>query len=122
VALYALQSTVAIKNALLDAPPFPIEQAVKRLGADLRTARLNRNLSVAEVAAKIGTGPRAVMDAEKGKVSSVVAVYMALLWTYGFLDQLAEVADPARDEEGKALASAGQRQRARSSDDLDNDF
>src|SRR5688572_1245063 len=113
---------MAIKNVLLDAPPFPIEQAAKRLGADLRTARLNRNLSVAEVAAKIGTGPRAVMDAEKGKVSTVVAVYMALLWAYGLLDQLAEVADPGRDAEGKALASAGQRQRARASDDLDNDF
>jgi len=113
---------MAIKNALLAALPFPIEQALKRLGSDLRTARLKRNLSVADVAAKIGTGPRAVMDAEKGKASTGAAVYVALLWVYGLLDQLADVADPARDEEGKALASADQRQRARSSDDLDNDF
>jgi len=113
---------MAKKTALLAAPPFPIQQALKRLGADLRTARLRRNLTITDVAAKIGTGPRAVMDAEKGKASAASAVYVALLWAYGLLDQLAEVADPARDREGKALASVDQRQRARSSDDLDNDF
>ena len=113
---------MAKKTILLAALPFAIEQALRRLGADLRTARLRRNLTITDVAAKIGTGPRAVMDAEKGKASTAGAVYAALLWAYGLLDQLGEVADPARDQEGKALASADERRRARSSDDLDNDF
>ena len=107
---------------LLAAPPFAVEQALKRLGADLRTARLRRNLTIEAVAGKIGTGRRAVMDAEKGKASTGAAVYTALLWTYGLLDQLADVADPARDREGQALASGDQRTRARSSGELDSDF
>ena len=37
------------------------------------------------MATRIGTGPRAVMDAEKGKSSTDVAIYLALLWVYGLL-------------------------------------
>jgi transcriptional regulator with XRE-family HTH domain len=99
-----------------------VEAALKRLGADLRAARLRRNLTIAVVAEKIGTGPRAVMDAEKGKASTGAVVFAALLWTYGLLDQLASVADPSGDTEGQALAQSGQRQRSRSATALDDDF
>ncbi|WP_029009860.1 helix-turn-helix domain-containing protein [Azospirillum halopraeferens] len=111
------------RNPLLTAPPYAVEQSLKRLGADLRTARLRRNLSVRDVAQKIGTGPRAVQDAEKGKPSTSAAVYAALLWTFDLLGQLDAVAAPDRDEEGKILASARDRQRARrSGGSLSDDF
>lgn len=110
------------RNTLLTAPPFAVEQALKRLGTDLRTARLRRNLTIAAVAEKIGTGRRAVMDAEKGKASTGAAVYTALLWAYGLLDQLTDVADPASDREGLALALGDQRSRARTAGDLDSNF
>ena len=58
------------KNPLLEAPPYPVEQALKRLGENLRLARTRRKLTIEEVAEKIGTGPRAVMDAEKGRPST----------------------------------------------------
>ena len=35
---------MAAKNQLLQAPPYPVEQALRRLSADLRTARIRRNL------------------------------------------------------------------------------
>lgn len=110
------------QNALTIAPPYPVEQAIKRLAADLRTARLRRNLTIENVARKIGTGPRAVMDAEKGKPSTAFVVYAGLLWTYGLLDQMDTVADPARDEAGQMLASADERSRAREKGKLDDDF
>ena len=113
---------MSARNPLLTAPPYPVEQALKRLGADLRTARLRRNLTIKEVAEKIGTGPRAVTDAEKGKPSTGVAVYVALLWAFDLLGQLSEVADPARDEEGQALALSRERSRARTTGELDDDF
>jgi hypothetical protein len=50
-----------------------------------------------------GTGPRAVSDAEQGKISTGVAVYAALLWTYDLLGPMDGLADPAPDEEGLAL-------------------
>ena len=111
------------KNKLLQAPPFAVEEAVKRLGVNLRTARLRRNLTIAEVADKIGTGPRAVMDAEKGKISTGIAVYTALLWVFNLLEQLSDVASPIKDDEGQTLALANERKRARHGrGDLDNDF
>lgn len=110
------------RNKLLTAPPYPVEQTLKRLGADLRTARLRRNLTIAEMAEKIGTGARAVADAEHGKASTGIAVYAALLWALGLLDQLAEVAAPERDEEGQTLALARERGRARPKAELNNDF
>ena len=110
------------RNLLIQAPPYPVEQAIKRLGANLRTARLRRNLTIGQVGEKIGTGPRAVTDAEKGKVSTGIAVYTALLWTYDLLGPMNELADPATDEEGLLLSRSKERVRARAKEGLDDDF
>lgn len=109
-------------NKLLTAVPYPVEQTLKQLGANLRIARLRRNLTIEEIAEKIGTGTRAVRDAEKGKPSTSVAVYIALLWVFDFLEKLHVVADPANDEEGQIFAIARERSRARPDKGTDNDF
>lgn len=113
---------MAPRNKLQTAPPFPVEQAVKRLGENLRTARVRRNLTIEDAAGRIGTGPRAVMDAEKGKASSGIVVYAALLWLYDLLSPLEDIADPSRDKEGLALEATKGRTRVRKSGGLDNDF
>jgi transcriptional regulator with XRE-family HTH domain len=109
-------------NALLEAQPYPIEQALTKLGRNLRTARLRRGLTINEAAEKIGTGPRAVSDAERGKPSTGIAVYTALLWLYDLLGAFEDLADPLKDEEGLALASRRDGVRARKGKGLDNDF
>ena len=109
-------------NQLLKAPPYPVEQALKRLGDNLRTARIRRNYTIEEVAEKIGTGRRAVMDAEKGKASTGVGVYTALLWVYDLLQPFDDLANPAKDEQGLTLASAKAKTRARKSAGLNNEF
>jgi len=111
------------RNPLLGATPYRVEQALKKLGADLKTARLRRNLTSEEAAQKIGTSRFTVADAEKGKPSTSVAVYAALLWAYGLVDRLADLADSTKDEEGMRLALAREPARARhSSGKLSNDF
>jgi transcriptional regulator with XRE-family HTH domain len=111
------------RNPLLGAPPYQVETALKKLGADLKTARLRRNLTAEEVAQKVGTTRFTIADAERGKPSTGVAVYAALLWAYGLIDRLAELADPGKDEEGTRLALAREPARARhSSGKLSNDF
>jgi transcriptional regulator with XRE-family HTH domain len=110
------------RNKLQQAPPFPVEQALKRLGENLRTARLRRNLTIEDAAERIGTGPRAVMEAEKGKPSTGIAVYTALLWLYDLLQPFEDLADPLKDKEGLSLQAAKEPRRARKSGALDNDF
>lgn len=110
------------RNALLAAPPYEIETSLKKLGSNLKTARLRRNLTTAEVAEKIGVSRFVVADAEKGKPSTGIAVYAALLWIYGLIDHLTDLADPARDQEGSALALSAERARARHRRKIHNDF
>lgn len=110
------------RNLLNIAPPYAVEHALKRLGRNLRTARLRRNLTIKKVAEKIGTGPRPVSDAEKGKPSTGAAVYIALLWVYNLLEPLDKIADPGLDEEGMAMLIRGKRSRARPTKSLDNNF
>jgi transcriptional regulator with XRE-family HTH domain len=110
------------RNTLLTAPPYSILQVLGRLGANLRTARLRRRLTIADVAQKIGVGVRAVSDAEKGKPSTSVAVYIALLWVFNLLNEVETLADPNNDKEGQALAFSREGLRARKGKGLDNDF
>jgi transcriptional regulator with XRE-family HTH domain len=102
-------------NELLQAPPLAVGQALRRLGQSLRTARLRRNITIQEVAQRIGTGVRAVMEAEKGKASTGIGIYVALLWVYELLSPLNEIANPTRDERGMMLAAAKASTRARKS-------
>jgi transcriptional regulator with XRE-family HTH domain len=113
---------MAARNPLLVSPPYAVEESLTRLGQRLRTARLRRNLTVADIGKKIGAGARAVGDAEKGKPSTSIAVYAALLWAFDLIGDLDAVADPSRDGEGVALAQRHTRRRARQTAGLDNDF
>lgn len=113
---------MAATNKLTAAPPYPVAQALTHLGANLRTARIRRKMTIADVANRLGTGPRAVMDAEKGKASTGIVVYASLLWLYDLLQPLEDLADPLKDKEGLALQSATERMRARRAGRLDNDF
>lgn len=113
---------MARKNKLIEAPPFEVEQTLKGLGENLRTARIRRNYTIEEVAERIGTGPRAVMDAERGRPATGMVVYAALLWLYGMLPALDSAADPSADEIGFALERAHRRVRVRKKQVADNDF
>jgi hypothetical protein len=110
------------KNALSTAPPYAVERALRRLGSNLRTARLRRNLTIEEVAGKISTGPRPISDAEKCKPCTGAVVYVALLWTYDLLGQMTGVADSAHDEVGLSMSSSRERERVRDDEEVDRDF
>ena len=110
------------RSPLLLAPPYAVERALKTLGANLKTARVRRNLSLQDIADKIGVGRHVVSDAEKGKPSTGIAIYAAILWALGLSEQLLDVADPDRDEEGKTLARSREPSRARSKKGLSDDF
>ncbi len=100
-------------NKLQLSPPYEVETCLKKLGRNLRMARKGRNLTIEDAAQRIGTGPRAVMDAEKGKSSTSIVVYAALFWLYDQLEEFKKAADSLND-----LQTSGGRRRKT----LDNDF
>jgi len=106
-------------NKLVQAPPYPVEKAIEHLGRNLKTARLRRRMTIAEAAARLGTGVRAIMMAERGSPSTSMATYVGLLWLYNLLDQLDDVANPMLDGRGLALLPKMKRVRH---EKIDNDF
>lgn len=104
--------------------PFAAAEVLRQLGANLRTARVRRNLSREEIAAKIGVGRWVVADAEKGKPTTGIGIYVSLLWAMQLEGQLGAIADPDRgDPEGLALSKIRERQNPRAArKPLDNDF
>jgi transcriptional regulator with XRE-family HTH domain len=110
------------RNTVHIAPPFALEQSLKKLGARLRTARLRRSLTLAEAGAKIGTGIRAVRDAENGRATASIGTYWALLWAYDLLGPAEDLADPVKDIEGSALETRRVRGGGGARKALDSDF
>lgn len=110
------------KNKLQNAPPFVVETAIKHVGANIKIARLRRNLTIQDLADKIGTGPRAISNAEKGNLTTGIWIYAAILWALDLLEQLESLANPSMDPEGQQLARLKEPKRARQRKDIDNDF
>lgn len=112
------------RSKITHSPPAEVENALKRLGRNIRIARLRRRLRIQDVANRIGTSRFTVADLERGKPSTSVAAYFGSLWALGLLDQVEKVADPDLDEEGKILerarlpGQARRRRRRRPDDDL----
>ena len=113
---------MAQNNFLALSPPYAVEEAIQNLGQNLRTARIRRNITIAEAAERIGTGVRAVRDAEHGKTTASIAAYFALMWLYGLLPDSGSLADPDTDTEGKRLAESHSPKRASSGRRMDNEF
>jgi transcriptional regulator with XRE-family HTH domain len=110
------------RNSLTSAPPYAVQEALKSLGKNLRTARLRRNLSLAELAAKLGVDRHVLTDAENGKLGTSAGVYVGMLWAMNLISSLEGVADPKTDEEGLALSGVDERERARTGGGPSNAF
>jgi transcriptional regulator with XRE-family HTH domain len=117
-----VENNMVNTSRITEAPPAAVEDAIKRLGRNIRTARLRRKLRIEDVAGRIGASRFTVADLEKGKPGTSIAAYAGALWALGLLDQMSELADPERDEEGKVLESARSPKEAPRRRKLDNDF
>jgi hypothetical protein len=109
-------------SAIVQQPPAAVEQALTRLGRDVRTARLRRKWRLEDLAARMGVSRFTVADVEKGKPGTSAAAYVGALWALGLLEQLTPVADPDRDHVGKTLEAARAPQVARRGGLLDDNF
>jgi len=94
------------RTTITTCPPEAVEDILRRLGRDLRTARLRRRLRIQDIADRLGTSRFTVANVEKGKPGSSAAAYFGVLWALGLLDDANRLADPDRDEEGRILESA----------------
>jgi transcriptional regulator with XRE-family HTH domain len=109
-------------SKISEAPPAAVEEALIRLGRNIRTARLRRRLTREDLAGRIGVSRQVLAQIEKGKPTTAVATYLGALWALGLLKQLRDVADPDRDAEGKILDRARSPKTAPKRRKIDDDF
>jgi transcriptional regulator with XRE-family HTH domain len=102
--------------------PAVVEAAAKRLGRNLRTARLRRGIPQRELAARAGMSRPTLVRMEAGFAGTGLGAWLSVLWVLGLLDQMAEVAAPERDELGLTLEASRRGRRARRGSRLSDDF
>ena len=103
-------------------PPAAVEEALRRLGRNIRIARLRRQMRIQDVAERVGVSRFTVADLERGKPGTSAAAYFSALWALGLLGDAEDLANPDHDEEGRILESARAPRRAARPGRLDNDF
>lgn len=94
---------------------------LEELGQRVRTARVRRRMSTADLAQACGIGRRTLYRIESGEPGIALGTFMSVLWKLGLLDSLAGVANPDTDDHGKILEAATRPQRVRTAVP-DNDF
>ena len=96
--------------------------ALAEMGRRLRRARLRRNMTIEDVARRIGVHRETLSNMETGSPNASVGTLMGALWVYGLLPGAGAVADADEDHVGRAL-DAEERRRARPADGgMNNDF
>ncbi|AXK41315.1 helix-turn-helix transcriptional regulator [Erythrobacter aureus] len=89
--------------------------ALRRLGEDLREARLRRRISIEDLALRAGTSRSTVARLEQGDTGVGIGTLCDILVVFGLVDRLGELADVRKDDIGLALDSERLPQRGRSS-------
>jgi transcriptional regulator with XRE-family HTH domain len=112
----------APKNLRPESAPTAIVEAVARLGANIATARINRQLRQEDLAAKAGVTRRVIIRVEEGRLGVGIGAYVAALWAMGLHQDVAQLASPEHDVEGQTLAAARLGERVRPGTELDDEF
>jgi transcriptional regulator with XRE-family HTH domain len=97
------------------------DDAIRRLGERIATARVRRGLIQSELARRASITIPTLQKIERGAPGTSCGAYAAVLWALGLLDALESVADPQSDRDALTIALAQTGRRA-STPRLDDDF
>lgn len=95
--------------------PDQVLKSLALMGANLRQARLRRKETQEQFAQKIGISRQSYNEMEKGISTMSIGNYAMALWVIGMSDDLAEIAHPDRDTQGKVLEYENNPERIRPS-------
>jgi transcriptional regulator with XRE-family HTH domain len=110
------------QNLTEETAPAAVLDAVVKLGQDIATARVRRQLREEDLAAKAGITRTTLRRVEAGALGTGVGAYAAVLWALGLHHDLADVAAPEHDVEGQTLEAARRGERVRLPRQLSDDF
>ena len=97
-----------MKNA-----PLPVGRALRKLGSDIRAARLRRRIPMVIVAERAQISRATLEKIEKGDGGVSVGAYASVLFALGLADHLGEVASLQNDSVGQRLEAQALPKRIR---------
>ena len=93
-------------------PPPAARRALRKLGEDIRDARLRRKLPMEIVAQRAATSRPTIARIEQGNPSVSIGIVAAVLQALNLLERLADVADAVHDDIGQRISRAELPKRA----------
>jgi len=81
--------------------PIPVNKALKKLGADLREARVRRRLTMALIEERAGITHVTLTKVEKGSATVSLGIYAKVFFVLGLINNLYQLAEPDNDLIGK---------------------
>ncbi|HWK09126.1 MAG TPA: hypothetical protein VNR64_03695 [Vicinamibacterales bacterium] len=83
--------------------PVPVRRALRKLGSDIRDARLRRRIPVAVAAERASIGRSTLNRVEKGDPTVAVGIYATVLFVLGLENRVGDLADARNDATGLQL-------------------
>jgi len=83
--------------------PIPVKRTLKKLGNDVRKARLRRRISTKVMAERASITRTTLRKVEQGHPGVSVGVFATILFILGMLDRLSDLADSSHDSVGLDL-------------------
>lgn len=102
--------------------PSDVRRLLRTYGQRVRTARIRRRWSQAELAERIGVERRTVSRMESGDPGVRLGALLTALWILDLWRTAQNVADPAADKVGMFLDKQRQPKRARRRQQSELDF
>lgn len=83
--------------------PIPVRRGLKKLGQDIRTARLRRRIKLAILAQRAGISVPTLRNVERGNPGVSIGKVACVLFSLGMMERLSELADVRNDDLGLML-------------------
>ena len=94
--------------------PIPVRRALRKVGHDIREARLRRRIPVAVAAERASISRVTLNKIEKGDSGVAAGHYATVLFVLGMVERLSDLADVRHDAAGLQLEEELLPQRIRS--------
>ncbi len=101
------------KRNLANTTPIPVKRALRKLGRDIRDARLRRRIPAEILAERASISRTTLSKVEKGEPGVALGNYATVLFVLGLADRLGDLADVRSDQVGLALEEERLPQRVR---------
>src|ERR1700737_5648011 len=92
-----------MRKKSLRACPIPVRNPLRKLGRDIRDARLRRRVPTVIMANRALIDRKTLRKVENGDPGVSAGTYATVLFVLGMTDRVAEVADPRHDSAGLGL-------------------